>query len=58
MLDDRLAAGRPYVYTYASNASLVTQLTTPTGLKTVKTYDNLGRLLSTASTGGAPGVTQ
>jgi len=29
VLDDRLAAGRPYVYTYASNASLVTQLTTP-----------------------------
>jgi RHS repeat-associated protein len=48
VLDDRLAAGQPYVYTYALNASLLTQFTTPTGLKTVKTYDNLGRLLSTA----------
>jgi RHS repeat-associated protein len=54
VLDDRLAAGRPYVYTYASNASLVTQLTTPTGFKTVKTYDNLGRLLSAISAGVEP----
>jgi large repetitive protein len=50
VLDDRLTSGQPYIYGYATNASLVTQVLGPTGLNTNKTYDNQGRLLTQIST--------
>ena len=46
VLDARLPSGQPYVYTYATNASLIAQITTPTGMKTTKTHDAQGRLRS------------
>jgi RHS repeat-associated protein len=48
ILDSRLPAAKPFTYTYAANSNLVSQVTSPTGLKTLKTYDNLGRLVSIA----------
>jgi len=47
VLDGRISSGQPYVYAYAPNASLVAQVTTPTGQKVIKTYDPLARLLNT-----------
>lgn len=44
VLDSRLPAAQPYIYAYAANSNLVSQITTPTGLKETKSYDNLGRL--------------
>ena len=46
ILDNRLPAAQPFIYAYAANSDLVSQITTPTGLKTTKAYDNLGRLVS------------
>jgi YD repeat-containing protein len=49
VLDDRLPAAAPFTYAYAPNSSLVASISTPAGLKTTKTYDTQGRLLSTTT---------
>jgi RHS repeat-associated protein len=46
VLDARLPNSQPYQYSYNGNANLVGKVTSPSGLTTLKTYDNLGRLLS------------
>ena len=51
ILDARLPSSQPYVYSYNGNANLVFKITSPSGLTTLKTYDNLGRLLSISAQG-------
>jgi RHS repeat-associated protein len=46
VLDSRSPAAQPFIYTYAANSNLISQITTPTGLQENKTYDTLGRLVS------------